>query len=90
MNTNDPAVQQNSVQMAQKLLDTTIASTGAKNLGLPARSDQTGFCWSSVPVCNIEMGYMTNETEDRLLVTDAYQEKIAEGLTQGFVQYFAE
>ena len=88
MNTTDAGVQQRSVKLASKLLDSVTASTKAKSRGLKYRSDQTGFCWSSVPVCNIEMGYMTNETEDRLLVTDAYQKKIVDGLVKGFLKYF--
>jgi N-acetylmuramoyl-L-alanine amidase len=34
------------------------------------------------------MGYMTNEREDRLLVTNDYQNKIVGALSQGFVNYF--
>jgi N-acetylmuramoyl-L-alanine amidase len=88
MNTKDINVQLSSVKLAQTLLETVISSTGAKNNGVPLRSDQTGFNWSSVPVCNIEMGYMTNEREDRLIVTDEYQNKVVDGLVQGFLNYF--
>ena len=88
MNTSDAGVQQRSAQLAGALLDSVVKSTKAKSRGLKYRSDQTGFCWSSVPVCNIEMGYMTNEAEDKLLVTDAYQNKIVDGLVDGFLKYF--
>ena len=88
MNTKDASVQQRSVQLAGALLDSVIKYTGAYSRGLKYRSDQTGFCWSSVPVCNIEMGYMTNESEDKLLATDAYQNKITDGLVEGFLNYF--
>jgi len=88
MNTKDASVQEKSVELAKTLLAPVISCTGAKNNGVPLRSDQTGFCWSSVPVCNIEMGYMTNETEDKLIVTDDYQNKVVDGLAQGFLNYF--
>lgn len=88
LNTSDSAVYDASVRLGQTLQAAAAASSGAKDLGLSPRSDQTGFNWSSRPVCNIEMGYMTNEAEDRLLITDDYQEKIAQGLAQGFVDYF--
>ena len=65
-----------------------LGEYGDYNRGLKYRSDQTGFCWSYVPVCTIEMGYMTNDAEDRLLVTDAYQNKITDGLVEGFLEYF--
>ena len=90
MNTSDNDVFTKSVTLGQTLLDSAASAAGAKNKGLQVRSDQTGFCWSSVPVCTIEMGYMTNEAEDNLLVTSAYQDKIVDGLSEGFITYFAD
>ncbi|MDD5017529.1 MAG: N-acetylmuramoyl-L-alanine amidase [Eubacteriales bacterium] len=90
MNTSDASVVTQSVSLGQTLLNSAASAAGAKNNGLQVRDDQTGFCWSSVPVCTIEMGYMTNETEDNLLVTGAYQDKIAEGLALGFITYFTD
>ena len=89
MNTDKAIVQEESVMLAEVLIAHTLESTGANNLGIKPRSDQTGFCWSSVPVCNIEMGHMTNEREDLLLVSENYQKSIVEGLTKGFVEYFS-
>jgi len=90
MDTSDPAVYEKSYSLAEALLKSVTAQTGASDTGLHPRSDQTGFNWSQVPVCNLEMGYMSNETEDRLLVLDEYQQKIAKGLAQGFLDYFAK
>jgi N-acetylmuramoyl-L-alanine amidase len=78
-----------SKQAGRCIIDAFCASTGAKNLGLQARSDQTGFNWSTVPVCNIEMGYMTNEDEDNLLVSDDYQNLGTQGIANGIVDYFS-
>ncbi len=88
MDTSDANVAANSASLAGCLIENTVAQTGAVNRGIKSRDDQTGFCWSKVPVCNIEMGYMTNEKEDNLLVTSAYQDKIVKGLADGFVEYF--
>ena len=66
------------------------AKTGCRSRGLIERTDLTGFNWSKVPIILIEMGFMTNPEEDRLLSSDAYQDKIVEGLTEGIVQYFAQ
>ncbi len=88
MNTSDKSVIKDSVKFGDTLLDEIIAATGAKDLGLQYRDDQTGFCWSAVPVCTIEMGYMTNEKEDRLLATKSYQNKIVKGMVQGFLDWF--
>ena len=88
MYTDDPSIQIESSRLASCLLPSALSSTGAVDLGITQRSDQTGFCWSSIPVCTIEMGHMTNEKEDNLLVSDEYQKKIAKGLADGFLEYF--
>jgi len=64
-----------------------IAATGAKNRGIDARSDMTGFNWSDVPVILPEIGFMTNPAEDRLLATDAYQDKIVQGLSKAILTF---
>lgn len=83
------AINDASKQAGRCIVDAFCASTDAKNLGLQPRSDQTGFNWSTVPVCNIEMGYMTNEDEDNLLVSDDYQNLCAQGIANGIVDYFS-
>lgn len=60
-----------------------VRALGFPDRGLQERSDYTGFNWSNVPVILVEMGYMTNPTEDRLLATAAYQRRAAVGLCRG-------
>jgi N-acetylmuramoyl-L-alanine amidase len=55
--------------------------------GLQERSDFTGFNWSDVPVILVELGFMTNPTEDRLLATPAYQQRAALGLCRGTLRF---
>jgi N-acetylmuramoyl-L-alanine amidase len=64
-----------------------VAATGAKDLGLDARGDMTGFNWSDVPVILPEIGFMTNAAEDKLLATAAYQDKIVAGLTRAILSF---
>lgn len=66
-----------------------LEATGARDRGVVARDDQTGFNWSTVPVCNIEMGCLSNGDEEALLVSDDYQNTCAQGLLNGIVNYFA-
>jgi N-acetylmuramoyl-L-alanine amidase len=70
--------------LAQKEL---VAATGAKDRGIDARSDMTGFNWADVPVILPEIGFMTNVAEDRLLATPAYQDKIVAGLTKAILSF---
>ena len=63
------------------------ASLGFPDRGLQERSDYTGFNWANVPVILVEMGFMTNPTEDRLLATPAYQQRAAVGLCRGTLAF---
>ncbi len=60
---------------------------GFPDRGLQERSDFTGFNWADVPVILVEMGFMTNPTEDRLLATAAYQRRAALGLCRGTLRF---
>lgn len=88
LDTKDDTAYKASLRLANALLDSAVESTGARSRGVFKRSDQTGFNWSKIPVCTIEMGFMTNKEEDKLLISDDYQQKIADGLAEGFVNYF--
>lgn len=69
---------------AARIVQTELVGTLAfPDRGLQERSDFTGFNWSDVPVILVEMGFMTNPTEDRLLGTAAYQRRAALGLCRG-------
>jgi N-acetylmuramoyl-L-alanine amidase len=83
--TDDIAVE--SKRAARLALDELIEATGAYNRGLSARSDLSGFNWSDVPVILPEIGLMTNTAEDRLLATDAYEDKIVQGLTGAILKF---
>ena len=60
-----------------------VRALGFPNRGLQERSDFTGFNWADVPVILVEMGFMTNPREDRLLATEAYRQRAAVGLCRG-------
>ncbi len=76
-----------SKQMAECILEKTVAATGAKNNGLTVRGDLTGFNWSKVPVILIECGFMSNPEEKAKLQNPDYQEMIAQGIANGFLSY---
>jgi N-acetylmuramoyl-L-alanine amidase len=62
-------------------------SLGFPDRGLQERSDITGFNWADVPAILVEMGFMTNPVEDRLLATPAYQRRAAVGLCRGVLRF---
>ena len=64
-----------------------LAATGASDAGVVQRSDLSGFNWSKVPTVLVEMGFMSNRAEDKALTTSSYQQKLANGLANGVVDY---
>ena len=72
-----------SVRAARMVQSAVVQQTRALDLGLLQRSDLTGFNWANVPAVLVECGFMTNPAEARLLRSNAYQLKIARGLTAG-------
>ena len=59
-----------------------------KRNGLSYSSEQTGFNWCTRPIVCIEMGHMSNESEDLLLTNDTFQDKMAVGIFRGILVYF--
>lgn len=57
------------------------ATTGAANLGVDVSSRYTGLNWAAdVPSFLLEMGFMSNAEEDRLLSDAGYQDQICRGI----------
>jgi len=79
----------NSETAAKLVLGSLIKRTHAQSRGVVERNDLTGFNWSQKPVILIEMGFMTNPAEDKLLNTNEYQYEIVDGIVDGVTSYFA-
>ena len=78
-----------SYRAAEAILPAVCAVTGAKDNGIVSNDNYTGQNWSTVPCIMVECGFLSNPDEDRLLNTEDYQEKLAEGLTQGIIDYIS-
>jgi N-acetylmuramoyl-L-alanine amidase len=72
-----------SYQYGQTILSDLLVNAGMNNRGVVQRNDLTGFNWSKVPVVLVELGFMSNPGEDRLLNDDSYENQLAQGLYNG-------
>jgi N-acetylmuramoyl-L-alanine amidase len=76
-----------STRAARSLQAEVVRALGFPDRGLQERSDFTGFNWADVPVALVELGFMTNPFEDRLLATPEYQRRAAVGLCRGTLRF---
>ena len=83
------AIAAESYRACEAILPAVCAVTGAKNNGIISNDNYTGQNWSTVPCLMVECGFASNPEEDVLLNSEDYQWKLAEGLTQGIIDYIA-
>lgn len=77
-----------SYALSKAVLDSYVKATGCKKEYIWETDSMTGNNWSKVPTTLIEMGYMSNPSEDRKMQTKAYQKKMVKGMADGIQAYF--
>ena len=80
-----------NVRAASAIIEQYCEETGLslrKRNGITYSSEQTGFNWCTRPIVCIEMGHLSNESEDLLLTNDTFQDKMAFGILMGVLAYF--
>ena len=75
--------------LARQLARCQSKATGQPMLETLYTNEMTGINWAKMPCAIIEMGYMSNPSEDLNLARSSYQETIAKGLANGVDAYIA-
>lgn len=81
---------EDSYLLAQHILDGYCSAAQFKSLGIQYYDTMTGINWSKIPVMILEMGFMTNETDDLRMANTEVQQMMAQGIADGIEAYFKE
>ena len=79
-----------SNRLSQCIIDSYCAATGFQNRGIIYTDTMTGINWSTIPVTIVEMGFMTNESDDLKMSDPDFQDTMASGIADGIDAYFEE
>lgn len=77
-------------ELSTLLLDAMVAATNATKLDIQETDKRADINWCQVPASIVHVGHLSNADEDRLMTTEDYQQKLAEGIANGLDQFFAE
>lgn len=78
-----------SYKLSKLIVDNIAKTTGTNNKGVTRTDDMSGINWCKVPSTIVEMGFLSNIEEDKLLADESYQKKIVNGIVNGLEEYLA-
>lgn len=77
-----------SSRLGEEIINAYCQATGIKNNGVRLYDNMTGINWSTVPVTILEMGFMTNQSDDERMQDPEMQKNMVQGIANGIDAYF--
>ncbi|MBA2132641.1 N-acetylmuramoyl-L-alanine amidase [Hydrogenispora sp. UU3] len=77
-----------SAVLAKALAEAVLARTNQHFRGIMASKDFVLPREAQMPAVIFEMGFVSNQDEEKLLKTEEFQDKITDGISQGLIAYF--
>lgn len=76
-----------SYALSKAVLNSYVSATGCRKEYVWETDSMSGNNWSQVPTTLIELGYMSNPSEDRLMQQPSYQKKMVKGMADGIKKF---
>ena len=86
-NHNNPDRIEKSRKLANKIQQNLLYKTGAYDRGVK-RASFAVLRETSIPSILVELGFIDNQEEVKKIKTNEYQEKLADGIVDGIVEYY--
>ncbi|OIK13025.1 hypothetical protein BIV60_15215 [Bacillus sp. MUM 116] len=80
-------IYKDSLQASQLIVDEVKKNRNVTVKGISLRDDLSGTNWSQVPAILIEMGFMTNPSEDKNLSNEDYLTHLMEDVARGIADF---
>jgi N-acetylmuramoyl-L-alanine amidase len=79
-----------SYLLGQCILEEYCQKASFTSQGVQYYDNMSGINWSKIPVMILEMGFMTNQSDDLRMADPSVQSLMAEGIADGIDRYFTE
>ena len=84
------SLHEESQDLGKDIIDSYCKATGIKNNGISLRDDLSGTNWSKIPVALLELGFMSNKSDDLKMDDDSFRKKMVKGIADGIDRYFED
>ncbi len=84
------SIYEESRRLSEAVLNNLCESTGCRKRNVSEVDNMSGINWCQIPVSIVEVGFMTNDDEDKLLSTEEYQWKVARGIADGVDEFYSQ